>query len=92
MNSLIVIDATCYDFPMLDWNNCHSVERHADKVSGAWLFRGTRIPVTALFVSLRVIGFHLSEMQRIVLSSAFGTLGMSAASSTLRGFIPDAGL
>lgn len=34
---------------MLDWSTCTAVERSPDKVSGAWLFRGTRVPVSALF-------------------------------------------
>ena len=37
---------------MLDWSSCHAVERHPQKVSGAWVFRGTRVPVAALFVNL----------------------------------------
>lgn len=37
---------------MLDWTNCPAVEQHADKVSGAWVFRGTRVPVAALFSNL----------------------------------------
>lgn len=37
---------------MLNWNECPQVERHADKVSGAWVFIGTRVPVKALFENL----------------------------------------
>jgi len=37
---------------MLDWNQCLEVERHPDVVSGAWVFKGTRIPVKALFENL----------------------------------------
>jgi len=37
---------------MLDWNNCAEVERVPGKVSGAWLFKGTRVPVAALFENL----------------------------------------
>jgi uncharacterized protein (DUF433 family) len=37
---------------MLDWNNCAAVERVPGKVSGAWLFKGTRVPVAALFENL----------------------------------------
>ena len=37
---------------MLDWSNCLEVERTKDKVSGAWVFRGTRVPVRALFENL----------------------------------------
>ena len=29
------------------------MERHEDKVSGAWVFRGTRVPVSALFENLK---------------------------------------
>jgi uncharacterized protein (DUF433 family) len=34
---------------MLDWNTCSAVERFPLKVSGAWVFKGTRLPVEALF-------------------------------------------
>ena len=37
---------------MLDWNQCPAVERSPGKVSGAWLFRGTRVPVKALLENL----------------------------------------
>lgn len=37
---------------MLDWNQCSAVERVPGKVSGAWLFKGTRVPVAALFENL----------------------------------------
>jgi uncharacterized protein (DUF433 family) len=37
---------------MLDWNQCPVVERDSGKVSGAWLFKGTRVPVKALFENL----------------------------------------
>jgi uncharacterized protein (DUF433 family) len=39
-------------FIMLDWGNCPEVERVGERVSGAWVFRGTRIPVRALFENL----------------------------------------
>ena len=37
---------------MLDWSKCAAVERVPGKVSGAWLFKGTRVPVAALFENL----------------------------------------
>ena len=37
---------------MLDWNACDVVERAPDRVSGAWTFAGTRVPVKALFENL----------------------------------------
>jgi uncharacterized protein (DUF433 family) len=37
---------------MLDWTACEAVERDAHRLSGAWVFKGTRIPVTALFENI----------------------------------------
>ena len=37
---------------MIDWNECTSVERSTERVSGAWCFTGTRVPVRALFENL----------------------------------------
>ena len=38
--------------PMLDWSQCSAVERVPGKVSGAWVFKRTRVPVRALFENL----------------------------------------
>lgn len=37
---------------MIDWSECPAVERIPGKVSGAWLFRNSRVPVKALFENL----------------------------------------
>ena len=37
---------------MIDWSSCTAVERDPERVSGAWVFRGTRVPVSALFENL----------------------------------------
>jgi uncharacterized protein (DUF433 family) len=37
---------------MLDWSTCSVIERNSETVSGAWVFRGTRVPVQALFANL----------------------------------------
>ena len=37
---------------MLDWSSCPAVERDPERISGAWVFRGTRVPVSALFENL----------------------------------------
>lgn len=34
------------------WKDCPEVEREPEMVSGAWRFRGTRVPVKALFENL----------------------------------------
>jgi uncharacterized protein (DUF433 family) len=38
---------------MESWQQTDAVEQAADRVSGAWVFRGTRGPVAALFENLR---------------------------------------
>jgi uncharacterized protein (DUF433 family) len=37
---------------MFDWSQCAAVERVPGRVSGAWVFKGTRVPVQALFENL----------------------------------------
>ena len=37
----------------LDWSQCPAVESVPGKVSGAWVFRGTRVPVSAIFENLK---------------------------------------
>jgi uncharacterized protein (DUF433 family) len=39
--------------PSLDWSQCPAVERIPGKLSGAWLFRGSRVPVSAVFENLK---------------------------------------
>jgi len=37
---------------MIDWSSCTAVERDPERVGGAWVFLGTRLPVSALFENL----------------------------------------
>lgn len=37
----------------LDWSQCSAVESIPGKVSGAWVFRGARVPVSAIFENLK---------------------------------------
>jgi len=36
----------------LDWSKCPAVESIPGKVSGAWVFRGTRLPVATVIENL----------------------------------------
>ncbi len=36
----------------LDWSQCSAVESVPGKVGGAWVFRGTRMPVATVFENL----------------------------------------
>ena len=37
---------------ILDWSRCSAVESIPGKVSGAWVFRGTRLPVATVIENL----------------------------------------
>ena len=45
---------------MPDWSQCSAVERAQGRVGGAWVFRGTGVPVKALFGNLES-GARLEE-------------------------------
>jgi uncharacterized protein (DUF433 family) len=54
----------------LDWSQCPAVESIPGKVSGAWVFRGTRVPVAAIFENLKTSpieevleNFHVTREQ-----------------------------
>lgn len=49
---------------MIDWSTCEVVERDPARVSGAWLFRGTRVPVAAHFENLED-GVQLGEFEEL---------------------------
>lgn len=55
---------------ILDWSQCPAVESIPGKVSGAWVFRGTRVPVSAIFENLKTSSieevlenFHVTREQ-----------------------------
>ena len=37
---------------MPDWQTCSAVESRPGKLSGAWVFAGTRVPIYSLFENL----------------------------------------
>jgi uncharacterized protein (DUF433 family) len=45
----------------LDWSQCESVESVPGKLGGAWVFRGTRIPVSVVFENMDD-GLTISEI------------------------------
>ena len=55
----------------LDWSQCPAVESIPGKVSGAWVFKGTRMPVSLVFENLEAGAtieeimdwFHLTREQ-----------------------------
>ena len=45
----------------LDWSQCPAVESIPGKVSGAWVLRGTRMPVSVIFQNLEA-GASLNDI------------------------------
>jgi uncharacterized protein (DUF433 family) len=45
----------------LDWSQCPAVESVSGKVSGAWVLKGTRMPVSAIFENLEA-GANLDDI------------------------------
>lgn len=37
---------------LTNWSKCPAVERRPERVSGAWVFAGTRVPLSALYENL----------------------------------------
>jgi uncharacterized protein (DUF433 family) len=37
----------------LDWSQCPAVESVPDRLGGAWVFKDTRMPISAVFENLR---------------------------------------
>ena len=46
---------------VLDWSKCTAVESIPGKVSGAWVFKGTRMPVATVFENLEA-GLTVEEV------------------------------
>lgn len=46
---------------MFDWSKCSVLESIPGKVSGSWVFRGTRVPVSAILKNLK----HLTLNQLV---------------------------
>jgi uncharacterized protein (DUF433 family) len=47
----------------LDWSQCSAVESVPGKVSGAWVLKGTRMPVSAIFENLEA-GANLDDIMK----------------------------
>ncbi len=69
----------------LDWSQCPAVESIPGKVSGAWVFRGTRVPVSAIFENLKsspieevLANFHVTRDQIQTVLDSRKSVGSSA--------------
>jgi uncharacterized protein (DUF433 family) len=48
----------------LDWSQCPAVESIPGKMSGAWVFKGTRMPVQSVFANLET-GMSIQEITEV---------------------------
>jgi len=69
---------------MIDWSTCTAVERDPGRLSGAWVFRGSRVPVAALFENLEdgvPVGEFIELFPGVTLLQARSVLEHAARSS-----------
>ena len=69
---------------MIDWSTCPAVEREPERVSGVWVFRGTRVPVSALFENLEdgaVVADFVEWFPGVSLEQVRGVLEHAAQSA-----------
>jgi uncharacterized protein (DUF433 family) len=69
---------------MIDWSSCAAVERDSERVSGAWVFRGSRVPVSALFENLEdgvPVGEFIELFPGVALEQARAVLEHAARSA-----------
>jgi uncharacterized protein (DUF433 family) len=57
----VILCAGVPSMAALDWSQCSAVESVPGKVSGAWVLKGTRMPVSAIFENLEA-GANLDDI------------------------------
>lgn len=74
----------------MDWSQCPAVESAPGKLGGAWVFKGTRMPVALVFENLElgatideIMEWHHLSREQIVAVLEFATHNLD--SSSLRG-------
>ena len=66
----------------LDWSQCPAVESIPGKRSGAWVFRGTRTPVSTVFENLQDMNIDELEEEFGVTREQIQAVLQFAANST----------
>ncbi len=76
----------------LDWSQCPAVESVPGRLSGAWVFRDTRMPISAVFENLEA-GATIEEIieQFDVTREQINAVLEFAARSAAPAIAPDAG-
>ena len=77
----------------LDWSQCPAVESVPGRRGGAWLFRGTRMPVSTVFENLQDMNVEeLIEEFGVTREQVQAVLQFAAHSTEASAPAPDAGL
>ena len=69
---------------MIDWSSCPAVERDPERVSGAWVFRGSRVNIATLFENLEdgvPVGEFVDLFPGVTLDQARAVLEHAARSA-----------
>ena len=76
----------------LDWSQCAAVESLPGKRSGAWVFRGTRTPVSTVFENLEDMSVdELTEEFGVTREQVRAVLEFAAHSTETSDLVPNAG-
>jgi uncharacterized protein (DUF433 family) len=72
----------------LDWSQCPAVESVPGKLCGAWVFKGTRMPVSLVFENLElgatvedIMEWHHLTREQIVAVLGFAARSLAAPAS-----------
>jgi uncharacterized protein (DUF433 family) len=80
--------------PSLDWSKCPAVESIPGKVSGAWVFRGTRLPVATVIENLEDLSvdevIEQFDVTREQITAVLEFVAQSLKASALRDPAPPA--
>lgn len=68
---------------LLDWSQCPAVESIPGKVSGAWVFKGTRMPVVTVFENLED-GMSIDEVMEQFQTLEAGSICKPTTTSSAR--------
>jgi uncharacterized protein (DUF433 family) len=77
----------------LDWSQCAAVESVPDRLSGAWVFKNTRMPVSAIFENLEA-GSDIDEIiqqYHVTREQIKAVLEFAAASGRIYSEVPFSG-
>jgi len=73
--------------PALDWSRCPAIESVPGKVSGAWVFRGTRLPVATVIENLEDLSIE-EVMEQFDVSREQIAAVLAFVAESLRASVP----